>query len=33
MIRHRSVLARSGMGWTVLDPKTASLATNLFAQS
>ncbi len=31
--RHRSVWSRSGIGWTVDVPKTASLATNLLAQS
>ena len=33
MTRHRSVCSRSGMGCTVLEPNTASLATNLLAQS
>lgn len=33
MMMHRSVRSRSGIGWTVAVPNTASLATNLFAQS
>ena len=33
MTRHRSVCSRSGIGCTFDEPNTASLATNLLAQS